>query len=112
MYNKVILIGNMVRDPEIKITANSLSICSFSIAVNRKYKPKGSDKVEEEVSFINCTAFGSSGETISEHFSKGKAIMVEGRLKQSTWEDKEGEKKSAIGVIVEGWNFYGYQDDK
>jgi single-strand DNA-binding protein len=111
MFNKVILVGNMVRDPEIKITASSLTICSFSLALNRKYKTK-EGKYEEEVSFVNCTAFGPSGETISEHFAKGKAIMVEGRLKQSSWEDKEGQKKTSLGVIVEGWNFYGYKDDK
>ena len=112
MFNKVIMIGNLVRDPELRFTPKGSGVCSFSVALNRKYKKKDTDTYEEEVCFVTCTAFGPQGETISEHFHKGKAILVEGRLHQSSWKDKEGNPRTALDVVVENWSFYGYKDDK
>ena len=112
MFNKVIMIGNLVRDPELRFTPKGSGVCSFSIALNRKFKKKDSDTYEEEVCFVTCTAFGPQRETISEHFKKGKAILVEGRLHQSSWKDKEGNPRTAIDVVVENWSFYGYKEEK
>ena len=112
MFNKVIMIGNLVRDPELRFTAKGSGVCSFSVALNRKYKKKDTDAYEEEVCFVTCTAFGKQGETISEHFKKGKAILVEGRLHQSNWKDKDGNSRTALDVVVEHWSFYGYKEEQ
>ena len=101
-FNQVTLMGNMTRDPEGKFATSGMAISSFTIAVNRKWKDK------EEVSFIDCTAFGKTAELIQKFFTKGKPILVSGRLKQDTWEDRNtGQKRSKLGVIVETMTFVG-----
>lgn len=102
-YNKVILMGNLTRDPELKDLNGGKQVVNFTVAVNRKWAgPEGQEV--EEVSFIDCQCWGKQGKTISDYFSKGSPIFVEGRLKQDTWE-KEGKKHSRLRVTVENFNF-------
>ena len=106
-YNKVFLMGNLTRDPQVKHLPSQMVVVEFGLAVNRKYKTAdGADK--EEVAFVDCTAFGRQAETISQYCTKGKPIFVEGRLKFDTWDDKSGGgKRSKLTVVVENFQFLG-----
>jgi len=104
-FNKVILMGNLTRDPETRTTPSGQSVTNFSIAVNRSWVGKDGQK-QEETSFIECDAWGPRGETIAKYFGKGRQILVMGRLRQDSWEDKDtGKKRSAIRVVVEEFSF-------
>src|SRR3954462_6859432 len=109
-YNKVILMGNLTRDPQMKYLPSQTAVVEFGLACNRKYKTQsGEDK--EEVTFVDCTAFGKTGEVINQYFQKGKPIFIEGRLKYDSWEDKQGGgKRSKLVVIVENFQFIGGRD--
>ena len=104
-FNKVILMGNLTRDPETRTTPSGQTVTNFSLAVNRSWK--GSDGQQQEaVSYINCVAWGKAGEIISQYMQKGRALLVSGRLDQRSWEDKEtGGKRSTVEVVVEDFNF-------
>lgn len=106
-FNKVILMGNLTRDPETKTTTSGQSVTNFSLAVNRTWK--GADgQQNEDVSYIDCVAWGKTGEIITQYLGKGRAVLVSGRLDQRSWEDKEtGGKRSKIEVVVEDFNFVG-----
>lgn len=104
-FNKVILMGNLTRDPETKSTASGQSVTNFSLAVNRTWKD-ASGAQQEAVSYIDCVAWGKAGEIISQYLGKGRAVLVSGRLDQRSWEDKEtGGKRSKVEVVVEDFNF-------
>ena len=104
-FNKVILMGNLTRDPETRTTPSGQSVTNFSIAVNRSWVGKDGQK-QEETSFIECDAWGPRGETIAKYFTKGRQILVSGRLRQDSWDDKDtGKKRSAIRVVVEEFSF-------
>jgi single-strand DNA-binding protein len=104
-YNKVILLGNLTRDPETRSTSGGASVTNFSVAVNESWVDKSGEK-QERTSFIECEAWGSRGETIAKYFSKGRQILVDGRLRQDTWEDKEtGKSRSTLRVQVDGFSF-------
>ena len=106
-FNKVILMGNLTRDPEMRVTPAGLSICKFTVAVNRKFKMQNGEE-REEVAFIDVDTFGKQAEVISKYFTKGKGILVEGRLKQDKWEDKNTkEKRSKLVVVLESFGFVG-----
>lgn len=109
-FNKVILMGNLTRDPESRTTPSGQSVTNFSLAVNRTWK--GADGQQNEaVSYIDCVAWGKPGEIIAQYMQKGRALLVSGRLDQRSWEDKEsGGKRSKIEVIVEDFNFVGGGD--
>ena len=96
-FNKVLLMGNLTRDQQLKyLPTTNTAVAEFGIAVNRKWKaPTGEDR--EEVCFVDCSAFGKTGELINQYFQKGKPIFVEGRLKLDQWEDKQGGGKRSIG---------------
>ena len=110
-YNKVFLMGNLTRDPQVKHLPSQMVVVEFGLAVNRKYKTAdGVDK--EEVAFVDCTAFGRQAETISQYCTKGKPIFVEGRLKFDTWDDRAGGgKRSKLTVVVENFQFLGRPGD-
>ena len=99
-FNKVILMGNLTRDPELRVTNTGLSICKLSLAVNRTYTTKEGDS-KDETTFVDIDAFGRQAETLSKYLQKGRPIMVEGRLKLDQWETNEGQKRSKLGVILE-----------
>ena len=104
-FNKVILMGNLTRDPETRQTPNGQSVTNFSLAVNRTWK--GQDgQTQEQVSFIDCVAWGKTGEIIAQYMQKGRPILVSGRLDQRSW-DQDGQKRSKVEVIVEDFNFVG-----
>ena len=103
-YNRVVLLGNLTRDPETRSTNTGQSVTAFSIAVNDAWVKDG--ERQERTNFIECEAWAGRGETIAKYFSKGRQILVEGRLRQDSWEDKEtGKKRSAIRVVVDGFSF-------
>lgn len=108
-FNKVILIGNLTRDPELRVTANGNSICKLGLAVNRTYMTKDGER-REETTFIDIDAFGKQAEVISKYMRKGRPLMVEGRLKLDQWE-ADGQKRSRLGVVLEGFQFLGGRDE-
>ena len=97
-FNKVILGGRLTADPELKEGKNTKYV-DFSIAVNRSYKEN------KEVHYINCRSYGPIAETINKHFSKGRPILIEGRIDNSRWQDKDGNARSMIRVIAEEFEF-------
>jgi single-strand DNA-binding protein len=109
-FNKVLLMGNLTRDPQLKYLPSQTAVAEFGIACNRKFKSaQGEDR--EEVTFVDCSAFGKTGELINQYFTKGKPIFIEGRLKYDSWEDKQGGgKRSKMTVIVENFQFIGGRD--
>lgn len=108
-FNKVILMGNLTRDPETRQTPNGQSVTNFGLAVNRTWK--GQDgQTQEQVSFIDCTAWGRTGEVIAQYMQKGRPILVSGRLDQRSW-DQDGQKRSKVEVVVEDFNFVGGGND-
>jgi single-strand DNA-binding protein len=108
--NRVILIGNLTRDPQLKYLPSQMAVAEIRLAMSHKYKT-ASGEPREEVCFIDCTAFGKTGEAINQYFQKGKPIYIEGRLKYDTWEDKNGGgKRSKHVVIIENFQFVGGRD--
>ena len=104
-FNKVMLMGNLTRDPQVKQLPSNTTVVEFGLAVSRKFKTAaGEDR--EEVAFVDCSAFGRQAETISQYCTKGKPIFVEGRLKFDSWDDKGGQgKRSKLSVVVENFQF-------
>lgn len=110
--NKVMLIGNTTRDPELRVTPKGTAICQFSLAVNRKWKDEGGQE-REEVTYVDIEAWGKGGETISKYVTKGRPLFVEGRLKLEQWEDKNTkEKRSRMKVVCENFQFLGSGRDE
>lgn len=104
-FSKAIITGNVVRAPELRATSGGTQVCSFSVAVNYNYVQNGEKK--EQVSYINCSAWGKAGEVIAQYAKKGTGILVSGRLSQRAFEDKTGAKRSATEIVVEDFNFLG-----
>jgi single-strand DNA-binding protein len=104
--NKVMLIGNLTRDPDLKFTPGNQAVCEIGLAVNRKYRTKdGEDR--EETTFVDCEAWGKQAEVLKQYMTKGKPLFIEGRLKLDTWEDKDGGKRSKMRVVIENFQFLG-----
>ena len=110
-FNKVLLMGNLTRDPQLKHLPSNLVVADFGLACNRRFRTAtGEDK--EEVAFVDCTAFGRQAETIGQYCAKGKPLFVEGRLKYDQWDDKQGGgKRSKLSVVVENFQFIGAKGD-
>lgn len=109
-FNKVLLLGYLTRDAQLKFLPSQMAVAEFGLATNRKYKTaSGEDR--EEVCFVDCTAFGKTGELINQHLSKGDPIFIEGRLKFDSWEEKQGGgKRSKLSVVVDNFQFIGGGD--
>ena len=106
-FSKAIITGNLTRDPELRTTPNGSSVCSFSVAVNRVYRDASGEQ-KEDVSFIDCSAWGKLAEMINQYAKKGSGVLVSGRLSQRSWEDKtSGQKRSRVEIVVEDFNFAG-----
>ncbi|MCL2098951.1 MAG: single-stranded DNA-binding protein [Oscillospiraceae bacterium] len=101
-FNKVILIGNMVADPELKTTPNSINVCSFRIAVGRRYVKSGE---QQQTDFIDIVAWRAQAEFVAKYFSKGKPILVCGSIQSRNWQDKEGNKRTTVEVIADEVSF-------
>lgn len=108
-YNKVIIIGHLTRDPEVKYLPSQTAVAEFGVAVNHKWK--GSDgQPKEEVCFVDVRAYGKPAEAIGKYLSKGKAVLVEGRLQLDQWEAKDGTKRSKHRIALERFAFMGPVD--
>ena len=104
--NKVFLIGNLTRDPELRYTPSGTAVVDFGMAINRKWTSHSGEK-QEEVVFLDLQAWARSAEVISEYCKKGAPLFVEGRLKLDSWEGKDGQKRSKLRVVVDNFQFIG-----
>ena len=105
-FNKVIIAGNLTRDPELRYTASGRAVARMSLAVNRKWRDPESNEMKEDVTFVDVDVWGKQAEVIGQYLKKGRPILVEGRLKLDTWEDKQTQqKRSRLGVVLESFTF-------
>lgn len=109
-FNKVFLMGNLTRDPELRYTPSGTAVCGFGLAVNRTWKSKDGEK-KEETCFVDCQAWARTAEVISEYCKKGRPLFVEGRLTFDSWEDRSGQKRSKLRVTVDNFQFIGGRGD-
>lgn len=111
-FNKVILAGNLTRDPETVNLPRGGSLVKFGIALNRSWKDQASGEQKEEVTFVDVDAFGKTADAIGKFLRKGSSVLIEGRLKMDSWDDKKtGDKRSKLGVVAEGCTFLGGKDE-
>ena len=103
-YNKVLLMGNLTRAPELKRTSSDMAVAQIGMAVNRRYKDKTGEQ-REETTFVDCEAWGKTAETMAKYLSKGKPVFLEGRLKLDQWQDKDGSNRSKLRVVIESFQF-------
>jgi single-strand DNA-binding protein len=104
-FNKVILAGNLTRDPELRYTPKGVAIAKFGLAINRTWKTE-TGEAKEEVTFVDVDAFGRQAEVVAQYMKKGRPFLVEGRLKLDQWEDKNThQKQSKLRVVLEGFSF-------
>ena len=101
-FNKVILLGNLTRDPEMRYTPSGTPVASFGLAVNRRYRQ--GDEQKEEVCFVDISAFARSAEIVGQYLSKGSPVLIEGRLHFRSWEDQSGQRRSKLDVVAERVN--------
>ena len=107
MFNKVILIGNLTKDPELRYTPQGTAVCNMRLASTSKFK--SGDTMKDETLFIDVVIWGKQGETVSQHLSKGRSVLVEGRLQERRWES-EGQQRSKFEVVASGVRFLGKKD--
>jgi single-strand DNA-binding protein len=106
-FNQVILVGNLTRDPELRVTPKGTNICQFGLAVNRQFKDD-SGQTRDETTFVDIEAWGKQAELIAKYLTKGSPALVQGRLKLDQWEDKQsGQKRSKLKVVLENIQFLG-----
>jgi single-strand DNA-binding protein len=109
-FNKVVLLGNLTRDPQLKYLPSQMPVVEFGLAINHRFKTK-SGETREEVCFVDCSAFGKQAEIINQYCQRGRPLLVEGRLKYDTWEDKQGGgKRSKHTVVVDNFQLLGGRD--
>ena len=110
-FNKVLLMGNLTRDPELRYTSGGTAVTSFGLAVNRKFKQ--GEEWKEEVCFVDITVWAKQGENCAEYLNKGSQAFIEGRLNYQTWEDKQsGQQRSKLEVVANNVQFLTKQGDK
>ena len=104
-FNKVILAGNLTRDPELRYTPKGVAIAKLGLAINRNWTTETGEK-KEETTFVDVDAFGRQAEVIGQYLKKGRPILIKGRLRLDQWDDKQtGQKRSRLGVVLEGFSF-------
>ena len=99
-FNKVILLGNLTRDPQLRYLPSNTAVCDFGLAVNRKYRGQDGE-LKDETCFVDVDVFGKPAETISQYMSKGRPLLVEGRLRFRQWTTEDGQKRSKLSVVAE-----------
>ena len=104
--NKVFLMGNLTRDPEVRYAPNGTAVTNFSIAINRQYTLETGEK-KEDVCFVKVVVFGKYAEVCGEYLTKGRAVLVEGRLQSRSWEGKDGQKRNTLEVVANNVQFLG-----
>ena len=108
-FNKVMLMGNITRDPDLRYTPSGQAVCDLSLAINNKYSSNGQER--EDVCFVDIVVWAKQAESCSKYLKKGSPIFVEGRLKSDSWEDKEGNKRSKMRVTAERVQFLSSRSD-
>ncbi len=108
-YNRVILMGNLTRDPQLKYLPSNTAVCEFGLAVNHRYRDRDGNQ-KEEVCFVDVAVFGRAGETINQYMGKGRPILIEGRLKLDQWTGQDGQRRSKHSVIADNFQFVGSRD--
>ncbi|MDD5633699.1 MAG: single-stranded DNA-binding protein [Candidatus Omnitrophica bacterium] len=109
--NKVFIMGNLTRDPELRYIPSGSAVANFTVAVNRIYKDNAGQK-KEDVSFIRVVVWGKMAEICGEYLTKGRPVLVEGRLKSRTWEAQDGQKRNALDVVATSVQFLGAKSDR
>ena len=107
-YNKVILVGNLTRDPQLSYLPSQTPVVEMGLAVNRRWRGQNGEQ-REDTCFIDCRAYGKQAETINQYMRKGNPILIEGRLQFDMWEGKDGQKRSKHRVVIESFQFLGGQ---
>lgn len=102
--NRVMLMGNLTRDPELRYTPGNTAVANLGLAVNRRWKNQNGEQ-QEETTFIDCEAWGRTAEVLNQYLQKGRPVYVEGRLKLDQWQDKDGQNRSKLKVVVEQFQF-------
>lgn len=111
-FNRVMLIGNLTRDPLVKHLPSDTIVAEFGLAMSRRFRTQSGEE-REDVCFVDCAAFGKQAEVIQAYCRKGKLLFVEGRLKYDVWDDKAGNgRRSKLSVVVENFQFLGSRDDR
>ncbi len=105
-FNRVILLGNLTRDPQLRYLPNNTAVCEFGLAVNRRWRDADGN-MREETCFVDVSAFGRQAETINQYMSKGRPILIEGRLKFDSWTAQDGSRRSKLSVVAERFQFVG-----
>src|ERR687896_406718 len=108
-FNKVILIGNLTKNPEVRYTPSGTPVTSFSLAVNRRFRQ--ANDLKEEVCYIDIVVFGRQAEHCGQYLSKGNGVIVDGRLQQRRWETEDGQKRSKHEVVAQGVTFLPKRQD-
>lgn len=103
-FNRVILAGNLTRDPQLSYLPSNTPVCEFGLAVSRKFRDKDGNQ-RDEVCFVDVQAFGRTAETVNQYFRKGRPILIEGRLRFREWTNKEGQKRNKLDVVVDNFSF-------
>ncbi len=111
-YNKVILMGNLTRDPEVKFLPNGTAVANFGLAVNESYTDRQTGEQKESVCFVDVEAWGRQAEVVGEYFTKGRPILVEGSLKYDSWEADDGTKRNRLKVRLQRFQFVGGRRDE
>ncbi len=102
--NKVFLMGNLTRDVQVKHTANNTAVANLGLAVNRRYR-NNAGEMQEETTFVDCEAWGRTAETMGKYLTKGRPVFIEGRLRLNEWQDRDGNKRSKLLVVVDQFTF-------
>ena len=105
-FNRVILMGNLTRDPELKYTQSGLAVCEFGLAVNRRFR-RSDGESGEETCFVDITVFGRQAETSNEYLRKGRPALIEGRLRYETWTSQDNQRRSKLSVVADNVQFLG-----
>lgn len=107
-FNKVILVGNLTRDPEVRYTSSGTAVAEIGLAVSRQWFDKATNSRKEETMFVDVTLWGRQAEVAGEYLAKGRPVLIEGRLQLDTWDDKEtGQKRSKLRVVCENMTMLG-----
>ena len=105
-YNKVIIMGNLTRDVELRQTPGNQTVANIGLAVNRNFQTREGER-REETTFVDCEAWGRQAEVMAQYLSKGRPVFIEGRLKFDQWQDQQGQNRSKLKVVVENFQFVG-----
>ncbi len=103
-FNKVFLMGNLTRDPEVRHTTGNNAVANIGLAVNRRFRTQDGQN-REETTFVDCEAWGRTAETMAQYLKKGRPVFIEGRLKLDQWQDKEGNNRSKLKVVIDTFQF-------